>query len=202
MQALEQIEDPRRPSNGMLHDLREILVIAICAELSDAESFEDIAEWGQTKAAWLKRFLTLKNGIPSEDTFLRVFRLIDPKQFEMAFRAWTAGILPTLKRMESEAEGVGMIAIDSKTVRGSGRGGCQAIHMVSAFATQHGLVLGQEKVDEKSNEISAIPLLLESCISKICWSASTRWAANETSYSTSSKRKVTTLTMFSILANI
>jgi predicted transposase YbfD/YdcC len=162
MQALEQIEDPRRPSNGTLHDLREILVIAICAVLSDAESFEDIAAWGQAKLAWLRRFLTLKNGIPSEDTFLRVFRLIDPKQFEAAFRTWTAGLLPALERAESEKEGPDTIAIDGKTVRGSGRGGCQAIHMVSAFATRHGLVLGQEKVDAKSNEITAIPLLLES----------------------------------------
>jgi len=152
MQALEHLEDPRRPSNGTLHDLREILVIAICAVLSDVDSFEDMAAWGRVKHDWLRRFLTLKNGIPSEDTFLRVFRMIDPKQFESVFRSWVAGFLPVLD---------GSIAIDGKTVRGSGSGGGQAIHMVSAFATELGLVLGQEKVDSKSNEITAIPALLE-----------------------------------------
>lgn len=154
MQAIEQIEDPRRPSNGTLHDLREILVIAICAVLSDVDTFEEIVAWAHCKQDWLSRFLKLKNGIPSEDTFLRIFRLIDPKQFEAAFRSWTAGILPALDE--------GTIAIDGKTLRGSGSGGEQAIHMVSAFATQLGLVLGQEKVDSKSNEITAIPTLLES----------------------------------------
>lgn len=152
MQALEHIEDPRRPSNGTLHDLREILVISICAMLSDVECFEDMAEWGRVKESWLRRFLVLKNGIPSEDTFLRVFRMIDPLQFEATFRMWVAGILPALE---------GTVAIDGKTVRGSGSGGAQAIHMVSAFATQLGMVLGQEKVDSKSNEITAIPVLLE-----------------------------------------
>ena len=153
MQALEHIDDPRQPSNGTLHDFREILVIAVCAALSDNDTFEEMLAWARYKQDWLQRFLMLKHGIPSEETFLRIFRLIDPKQFETAFRTWTGGILPALDNEQ--------LTIDGKTVRGSGRGGRQAIHMVSAFATQAGLVLGQEKVHEKSNEITAIPELLE-----------------------------------------
>ena len=74
MEKLSELEDPRQPSNGTRHDFREILVIAVCAMLSDADSFEDIALWGRLKADWLRRFLVLQNGIPSQDTFLRVFR--------------------------------------------------------------------------------------------------------------------------------
>ena len=96
--------------------------------------------------------LVLKNGVPSEDTFLRIFRLLDPKQFESCFRRWVSHLMPTLG---------GTIAVDGKTVRGSGGGSETAIHMVSAFATKLGLVLGQEKVAAKSNEITAIPELLD-----------------------------------------
>lgn len=73
MEKLSELEDPGQPSNGTRHDVREILVIAVCAMLSDADSFEDIALWGRLKADWLRRFLVLQNGIPSQDTFLRVF---------------------------------------------------------------------------------------------------------------------------------
>jgi hypothetical protein len=86
MEKLGELEDPRRPSNGIRHDFREILVIAVCAMLSDADSFEDIALWGRLKVNWLRRFLVLENGIPSPDTFLRVCRTLDPKQFESVFR--------------------------------------------------------------------------------------------------------------------
>ena len=96
MEKLSELEDPRQPSNGTRHDFREILVIAVCAMLSDADSFEDIALWGRLKADWLRRFLVLKNGIPSQDTFLRVFRVLDPKQFEAVFRRWVGGIVGAL----------------------------------------------------------------------------------------------------------
>ena len=152
MDYLIQIDDPRQPSNGMLHDFQEILVIAIAAMLSDSDTVEDIAYWARKKEAWLRRFLVLKNGIPSEDTFLRIFRVLDPKQFETVFRRWVAGVVGALS---------GTIAVDGKTVRGSGNGGETAIHMVSAFATELGIVLGQEKVARKSNEITAIPVLLD-----------------------------------------
>ena len=95
MSHLNDLADPRKPSNGTLHDFREILVIAIAAVLSDCDSVEDIAFWARAKETWLRRFLWLKNGVPSEDTFLRLFRAIDPKQFEAVFRRWVGGICPT-----------------------------------------------------------------------------------------------------------
>jgi predicted transposase YbfD/YdcC len=150
--CLGDIDDPRKASNGTLHDFLEILVIAISAVLSDCDTIEDIAEWGRTKEAWLREFLVLRNGIPSEKTFLRIFQALDPKQFEAAFRRWVAGVVSALR---------GGLGVDGKTVRGSGSGGESAIHMVSAFATELGLVLGQEKVASKSNEITAIPELLK-----------------------------------------
>ncbi len=152
MECLNEVEDPRQASNGTRHDFQEILVIAICAMLSDSDSVEDFSEWGRLKLDWLRRFLVLKNGIPSQDTFLRVFRALDPKQFEAAFRRWTGGIVGALD---------GSIAIDGKTLRRSADGNASPVHMVSAFATDLGLVLGQEKVSSKSNEITAIPELLE-----------------------------------------
>ena len=112
-------------------------MIAICATLSDADSLDDFAVWGRIKEVWLRRFLVLKNVIPSQDTFLRVFEAIDPKQFEAVFRRWVSGIIKALD---------GTIAIDGKSLRGSGDGENGLVHMVSAFATDLGLVLGQEKV--------------------------------------------------------
>jgi predicted transposase YbfD/YdcC len=152
MSCLSELDDPRQPSNGTLHDFQEILVIAIAAMLSDSDTVEDIAYWARKKEAWLRRFLVLKNGIPSEETFLRIFRVLDPKQFETAFRRWVSGVVGALS---------GTLAVDGKTVRGSGSGGETAIHRVSAFATELGVVLGQEKVVAKSNEITAIPELLQ-----------------------------------------
>ncbi len=153
-------EYTRQPSNGTLHDFREILVIAIAALLSDSDMIEDIAYWARKKEAWLRRFLVLKNGIPSEETFLRIFRVLDPKQFETMFRRWVSGVVGALS---------GPLAIDSKTVRGSGSGGETALHRVSAFATELGVILGQEKVVAKSNEITAIPELLQALYLKGHW---------------------------------
>lgn len=152
MECLNEIDDPRKASNGTRHDFREMLVMAIAGVLSDCDSVEDVAAWAQSREQWLRRFLVLKNGVPSEDTFLRLFRLLDPGQFEASFRRWVTQAVPTL---------AGTIAVDGKTVRGSGNGGEDAIHLVSAFATQLGIALGQEKVCGKSNEITAIPELLE-----------------------------------------
>ena len=152
MCCFREVDDPRKPSNGTLHDFQEVLVIAIAAVLSDCDTIEDIALWGREKEDWLRQFLVLRNGVASEETFLRIFRALDPKQFEAAFRRWVAGVVGTLK---------GGLGVDGKTVRGSGSGGESAIHMVSAFATELGVVLGQEKVASKSNEITAIPELLK-----------------------------------------
>lgn len=152
MEMLSDVVDPRQPSNGTRHNFLELLVMTISAVLSDCDTIEDVAAWSREHIDWLRQFLVLKNGIPSEDTFLRIFRLLDPKQFESSFRRWVSGLLPKLS---------GTIAVDGKTVRGSGNGGETAIHMVSAFSTKLGLVLGQEKVSAKSNEITAIPELLD-----------------------------------------
>ncbi|MHB1371288.1 MAG: ISAs1 family transposase, partial [Pseudomonadaceae bacterium] len=158
MSCLAQIEDPRRAGYARRHDLQEILAIAVCAVLCDMNSFEGMAFWAEHKEAWLKRFLKLEGGIPSHDTFNRVFRLLDPRTFEDAFRRWVGGIVP--------AVGCGTLAVDGKTVRGSGDGERGPIHLVSAYATDCGLVLGQQKVDGKSNEISAIPELLDALLIK------------------------------------
>ena len=152
MDVLSGLADPRKPSNGTRHDFQEILVMTIAAVLSDCDTMEDVVEWSRAHEGWLRQFMVLKNGIPSEDTFLRIFRLLDPKGFEACFRRWVSQVVTALS---------GTIAVDGKTVRGSGSGGEQAIHMVSAFATDVGLVLGQEKVASKSNEITAIPELLD-----------------------------------------
>jgi predicted transposase YbfD/YdcC len=152
MDMLNEVEDPRKPSNGTLHNFQEILVIAICAVLSDADNVDDFAEWGRTKEAWLRKFLPLKNGIPSRKTFFRVFSVLNPVRFEAAFRRWIGGIVPAVART---------IAVDGKSLRGSAKGTESPVHRVSAFATDLGLVLGQEKVTGKSNEITAIPALLE-----------------------------------------
>lgn len=162
MDVLSDVDDPRRPSNGTLHDFQEILAMSVCALLSDADTVEDIAEWAKVKEVWLRRFLRLENGVPSQDTFLRIFRLIDPQQFEAAFRRWAGGIVTALG-----GEGQQRV-IDGKTLRGSADGANWPAHMVSAFATELGVVLGQEKVAGKSNEIVAIPQLLQALDLKGC----------------------------------
>lgn len=152
-QHFAELDDPR-VERTKLHRLLDIVVIALCAVIAGAESWDDIALFGQTKAAWLSQFLALPNGIPSHDTFNRVFAALDPEQLRTGFQSWiqaVAEVLPTQ-----------VIAVDGKTVRGSQERsrGKSAIHMVSAWATQSQLVLAQVKVDEKSNEITAIPALL------------------------------------------
>ncbi len=155
---LGEVADPRT-GPAKRHDLVEILVVAICGILSGAESWTEIELWGQLKLAWLRRYLRLENGIASHDTFGRVFRLLDSRQFEAAFRGWVKGVIGAVR---------GGIAVDGKTVRGSHDGERRAIHMVSVWATRLGLALGQEKVAEKSNEIDAVPELLQALALKGC----------------------------------
>lgn len=150
--CLSMIDDPRQPSNGTLHDFREMLVMMIAAVLSDCDTVEEMADWARMHEVWLRRFLPLKNGIPSEDTFLRLLQILDPKQFEASFRRWVESIVTGLGRS---------VAIDGKTARGSAADGESPMHLVSAFATDLGIALGQEKVAAKSNEITAIPALLD-----------------------------------------
>lgn len=148
-----ELTDPRVERNRE-HLLEEILLMAIAAVLSGAESWNDIEEYGEAKIEWLKTFLTLPAGIPSHDTFNRVLAALDPEQMEKGFVAWVGSIA---KLTAGE-----VVAIDGKALRGTYAAGKKPIvHMVSAWAESNGLVLAQRKVDEKSNEITAIPKLLE-----------------------------------------
>ena len=148
------IEDPR-VERTRLHQLCDILTIAILSMLSGGKGWEDMEVYGLSKQQWLSTFLALPNGIPSADTFRRVFEGINPKQFEHCFEQWVQQLVNEL--------GIQVIAIDGKTLRGSydRESGSKALHLVSAWATEHRLVLAQSKVQDKSNEISAIPALLE-----------------------------------------
>ena len=148
------IDDPR-VERTREHKLNDIMVIAICAVICGANHWTEVELFGQAKKKWLQTFLELANGIPSHDTFGRVFASIDPNQFQASFLSWIQSVSQLLP-----AE---VVAIDGKVIRrshdrGIGKG---AIHMVSAWATANRLVLGQRKVAEKSNEITAIPELLQ-----------------------------------------
>jgi predicted transposase YbfD/YdcC len=147
-----QVEDPR-VERTKLHRLRDIIMIAICGVIGGADGWVGIEEFGKAKEVWLTELLGLPNGIPSHDTFGRVFAHIDPKQFEASFVAWVHGISGTIE---------GVVAIDGKTSRRTHdhAAGKKALHLVSAWAVENRLVLAQLATEEKSNEITAIPLLL------------------------------------------
>ena len=149
-----EVTDPR-VERTKLHKLLDILVIAICAVIAGADNWEDVETFGKAKFKWFQKFLELPNGIPSHDTFNRVFARLDPQEFQAGFVRWMNAV--------SESIVGQVIAIDGKVLRrshdkGIGKG---AIDMVSAWAAANRLVLGQVKVDDKSNEITAIPQLLQ-----------------------------------------
>lgn len=133
--------------------MAEILLVTLCAAICGAEGWQDVADFGKIKLDELRSFLPFKNGIPSDDTFRRFFRALDPTVFQERFRTWIKNIHPSLEEK--------IIAIDSKASHHSFDENSAMLHMVSAYATEARLVLGQEKVSEKSNEITAIPTLLE-----------------------------------------
>ena len=150
------IEDPRSHIN-QLHNLVDILLIGIISVICGAETWKQMIEFAASKEEFLRKFLHLPNGIPSEDTINRVFSSIDSSQFETSFIAWV-NTISTLSKGQ-------VIAIDGKTLRGAkSKGKKSPVHMVSAWANQNNLVLGQVKVDEKSNEITAIPELLDTLL--------------------------------------
>jgi predicted transposase YbfD/YdcC len=150
---LDRIEDPRH--HNKRHRLSDMLVIALCALISGADSWTQVAEYGRSKLAWFSEFLQLPSGIPSHDTFGRLFARIDPKSFQNFFTRWVQDLSESLMGKT--------VAIDGKTLRGSHDkiNGKSPIHMVSAWASDIRLVLGQLKTDDKSNEITAIPELIK-----------------------------------------
>jgi predicted transposase YbfD/YdcC len=147
-----KLTDPRR-AHRRLHLLQDIIVIALCAVIAGAQDWQEIETFGRKRRDWLKRFLQLPNGVPAHDTFERVFDRLSPQAFHACFRAWVQAI--------QEALSINHVAIDGKTLRGSGSAKLGPLHVVSAWATAQRLSLGQVAVDEKSNEITAIPALLE-----------------------------------------
>ncbi len=150
----EIIDDPR-VDYLVDHPLIEIIIIAICAVICGADDWVAIETWGRTKHDWLKSFLELEKGIPSHYTFRRVFAMIDPEQFQAGFMSWTQAVFTVTTGQ--------VIAIDGKQMKGSKwkKLGKKAICMVSAWATENCIALGQVKAEDKSNEITAIPELLQ-----------------------------------------
>ena len=135
------------------HLLVDIVVIAMCAVIADCDDWSDIAQFGRKREAWFRRFLKLPHGIPSHDTFERVFAALDSRAFQRCCLKWFAAV--------GEVLGLGHIAIDGKTLCGSGNSELRPLHVVTAWATEANLTLSQVAVDKKSNEITAIPKLLD-----------------------------------------
>jgi len=134
------------------HDLIDVLIIAVCCLLCAGESFNDMEDFGQAKEEWFKGFLKLRNGIPSHDTFNRVFQALDPKQFLECFLRWTQSLREAIPQE--------IVALDGKALRRAMNKSQTPRYIVSAWAESNNLVLGQLKVEEKSNEITAVPELL------------------------------------------
>jgi predicted transposase YbfD/YdcC len=163
---LEQIPEPRRQTKNRKHRLSDILCITLYGVLVGLDDWCSISEFGRSQEAWLRKFLPLEHGIPSHDTFGRVFSLISPKKFEAIFFAW-AQEMRRVGQEQGKEDFAGMVppmeqqlAVDGKTCRRSGGKGQSALHMVHVWACESGLVLANQAVAEKSNEITAIPEVL------------------------------------------
>jgi len=154
VERLERMADPRVAGRSD-HILVDIMVIALCAIICGAEHWTEIEAFGRSKEPWFRSFLRLPNGIPSHDTIGRVFAILDPKQLRQCYADWIQEFMKGVKARN--------VSVDGKTACGSRHDsdGKTAIHMVSAYAQEHGLVLTQEKVAEKSNEITALPEVLK-----------------------------------------
>jgi predicted transposase YbfD/YdcC len=147
-----KLQGPRR-AHRRLHRLQDIIVIALCAVIAGAQDWQQIVTFGRKRLEWLRGFLELPNGIPSHDTFERVFDRLKPQAFQACFREWVQAVSAALR--------IKHIAIDGKALRGSASAKLGPLHLVSAWATAQHLSLGQVAVAAKSNEITAIPVLLE-----------------------------------------
>ena len=159
--CFSDLPDPRR-AQGRRHKLIDLLTIALCAVLCGADDFTEIEEFGETKEAWLRQFLELPHGIPSHDTFGRVFAALDARSFGRCFMSW-------VRQLADLSEGA-IVSIDGKSVRRSydSAADCPAISLVSAWARENQLTLGQVKVEAGSNEITAVPELLHVLAIKGC----------------------------------
>lgn len=153
-QYFSQLQDPR-VERAKRHELLDIIIIAVCGVICGADTWVDLAEFGEAKLEWFRSFLSLPNGIPSHDTFGRIFSRLDSAEFQECFLAWAQGM--------RQASGGKLVALDGKTLRRSHdhASGKNALHLVSAWASENHLVLGQQKVAGHSNEITALPVLLE-----------------------------------------
>ena len=151
-QYFRRIKDPRI-NRHKRHLLIDIIAITICGVICGCNDWQQIAVFAKSRRDWLAKFLRLPNGIPSHDTLERVFDRLAPEAFQSCFRDWTQAL--------HDALGLSQIAIDGKSLRGSATEGFKALHLVSAWATANALSLGQVATEEKSNEITAIPKLLE-----------------------------------------
>jgi len=153
VEAFADLPDPR-VIGRCDHDLLDIVVLALCAVMSGAEGWDDIEDWGVERQAWLRQYLKLRNGIPGHDTIRRVFEALSPAAFESRFVEWVQGVCGAVDGR--------VIAIDGKALRGSRSvaRGTGALHLVSAYAAEMGLTLGQQPCEAKSNEIEAIKELL------------------------------------------
>ena len=151
LKVFEDLEDPR--SRSCAHPLNELLLVALSAITSGADDWVSVVKWANLKLEWLRRFLPFDNGIASHDTFSRVFALLDAKRFEACFIDWMRQLCPSLAGQ--------LIPIDGKSLRGSHDGSVNMAHLVSAWHSSAGMVLGQVKTAAKSNEITAIPELLD-----------------------------------------
>ena len=151
----EDIKDPREDNHNRRHELVDIFVITILGTICDANGWNELYDFATAKKDWLKDFLSLPNGIPSHDTLRRVFSLMNPKKFDSTFSSWIASLSIDPKNQ--------IIAIDGKTLRGSidKKKKQKAMHLVSAWTSEHKIMLAQVKTAEKSNEIEAIPRLLK-----------------------------------------
>jgi predicted transposase YbfD/YdcC len=158
LEHFAEVPDPRMMRTRR-HGLLDMLAMSVCAVIGGADCWTEVVSFARARREWFEKFLELPNGIPSHDTFARVFRLLDADALEGACVQWLRGVAGAVE---------GVVAIDGKSVRGSADGGRHPLHVVSAWAAQRGLLLGQVRTEEKSNEITAIPALLKLLSVKGC----------------------------------
>lgn len=158
--SLAVVDDPRG-RKGKMHALVDVLAIAILGTICGCDDAEAFQIWAEKEEPWLRRFLALKHGIPTQDTYLRVLAALDPKQFRESFLSWAKTVFHLMGLR-------GQLAVDGKTLRGTKNAGVNLTHMINALSCETGLVVGQERTASKSNEITAIPMLLDVIALKGC----------------------------------